>query len=154
MAIELQHLHPGHDDELSRLKARIAELERMDTEHTLQIAKMNGYINHLEEELETSKRKEKESRELADPYTLYCEASAETLRKALGEYRWHRPCDERPPEWSCVIVYFHDEESREEQYRLAVYSKENGWEVDDEVVYKTAEIEAWHPLPIPPEEEQ
>ena len=40
----------SHDDELTRLKARIAELERMDTEHTLQIAKMNGYISHLEEE--------------------------------------------------------------------------------------------------------
>ena len=50
MAIELHHLHPGHDDELKRLKERIAELERMDTEHTLQIAKMNGYIHHLEEE--------------------------------------------------------------------------------------------------------
>lgn len=50
MEIELHHLHPGHDDEVSRLKARIAELERMDTEHTLQIANMNGYISHLEEE--------------------------------------------------------------------------------------------------------
>ncbi len=50
MAIELHHLHPSHDDELSRLKVRIAELERMDTEHTVQIAKMNGYISHLEEE--------------------------------------------------------------------------------------------------------
>ena len=27
MAIELHHLHPGHDDELTRMKARIAELE-------------------------------------------------------------------------------------------------------------------------------
>jgi hypothetical protein len=27
MAIELHHLHPGHDYELTRLKARIAELE-------------------------------------------------------------------------------------------------------------------------------
>jgi hypothetical protein len=27
MAIELHHLHPSHDDELTRLKARIAELE-------------------------------------------------------------------------------------------------------------------------------
>ena len=27
MAIELHHLHPSHDDELSRLKARMAELE-------------------------------------------------------------------------------------------------------------------------------
>ena len=50
MAIELHHLHTSHDDEMTRLKARIAELERMDTEHTLQIAKMNGYIHHLEEE--------------------------------------------------------------------------------------------------------
>ena len=56
MAIELHHLHPGHDDEVTRLKARIAELERMDTEHTLQIAKMNGYIHHLEEELEKERR--------------------------------------------------------------------------------------------------
>ena len=50
MAIELHHLHPSHDDELPHMKARIAELERMDTEHTLQSAKMNGYIHHLEEE--------------------------------------------------------------------------------------------------------
>lgn len=27
MAIELHHLQPSHDDELSRLKARIADLE-------------------------------------------------------------------------------------------------------------------------------
>ena len=30
MAIELHHLHPSHDDELSRLKARIAELEKLN----------------------------------------------------------------------------------------------------------------------------
>lgn len=27
MAIELHHLHPGHDDEVTRLKTRIADLE-------------------------------------------------------------------------------------------------------------------------------
>lgn len=27
MAIEIHHLQPSHDDELSRLKARIADLE-------------------------------------------------------------------------------------------------------------------------------
>lgn len=32
MAIELHHLHPGHDDELSRLKERIAELEKENAE--------------------------------------------------------------------------------------------------------------------------
>ena len=51
MAKDCEYFPPhSHDDELTRLKARIAELERMDTEHTLQIAKMNGYISHLEEE--------------------------------------------------------------------------------------------------------
>ena len=32
MAIELHHLQPNHDDELSRLKARIAELEKLNHE--------------------------------------------------------------------------------------------------------------------------
>lgn len=60
MAIELHHLHPGHDDDLSRLKARIAELEKenaelkeqyrdMDVTHTVHIAKMNALIEELEE---------------------------------------------------------------------------------------------------------
>ena len=65
MAIELHHLHPSHDDEVSRLKARIAELERMDTEHTLQIAKMNGYISHLEEERRWRKFSEEKPEEWA-----------------------------------------------------------------------------------------
>lgn len=58
MALQLHHLHTDGPkplykkitaDEYERLMARIDELERMDTEHTLQIAKMNGYIHHLEE---------------------------------------------------------------------------------------------------------
>ena len=32
MAIELHHLHPSHDDEVARLKARIAELEALNHE--------------------------------------------------------------------------------------------------------------------------
>lgn len=32
MAIELHHLQPSHDDELSRLKARIADLEKINHE--------------------------------------------------------------------------------------------------------------------------
>lgn len=59
MSMQLHHLHTDGPkplykkiavDEYERMTARIAELERMDTEHTLQIAKMNGYIHHLEEE--------------------------------------------------------------------------------------------------------
>lgn len=90
MAIELHHLHPSHDAELTRLKARIAELERMDTEHTLQIEKMNGYIHHLEEELETYKRKEKESRELADTYTLDVLCSPMDYARSLNHTKQQR----------------------------------------------------------------
>ena len=59
MTLQLHHLHTDGPkplykkitaDEYDRLNSRNAELERMDTEHTLQIAKMNGYIHHLEEE--------------------------------------------------------------------------------------------------------
>ena len=58
MTLQLHHLHTDGPkplykkitaDEYERMTARIAELERMDAEHTLQIAKMNGYIHHLEE---------------------------------------------------------------------------------------------------------
>lgn len=48
MSHEIERLKAENE----RMKARIAELERMDTEHTLQIAKMNGYISHLEDVLE------------------------------------------------------------------------------------------------------
>ena len=78
MAIELHHLHTGHDDELTRLKARIAELERMDTEHTVQIAKMNGYISHLEEE----RRWRKFSEEKPPKYT-WCLVSG---KSQMGNY--------------------------------------------------------------------
>jgi predicted nucleic acid-binding Zn-ribbon protein len=78
---------------MTRLKARIAELEKENqtlaedvsdkiesiTELMELVEKYKSQKADLEEELEASKRKEKESRELADPYTLYCEASAESL---------------------------------------------------------------------------
>lgn len=73
MAIELHHLHPGHDDDLSRLKARIAELERKETEHTLQIAKMNGYIHHLEEECRWRKFPDEKPSE--EGYYIICGSS-------------------------------------------------------------------------------
>lgn len=90
MAIELHHLHPSHDDELTRLKARIAELERMDTEHTLQIAKMNGYIHHLEEELEDERRWRKfseEKPEKGQKVLFRAKYKTDNIRTWIGEFR-------------------------------------------------------------------
>lgn len=84
MAIELHHLHPGHDDELSRLKARIAELEKenaelkeqyrdMDVTHTVHIAKMNALIEELEESQRWRKFSEEKPSE--EGYYLICGSS-------------------------------------------------------------------------------
>ncbi|SHL06240.1 hypothetical protein [Fibrobacter sp. UWH4] len=53
MAIELHHLQPSHDNELSILKARIAELESLNhdlCERVTENERMNVRIAELEEE--------------------------------------------------------------------------------------------------------
>ena len=54
MAIELHHLHPSHDDELTRLKARIAELEkeveRLQRYHDAEATKWLAENQKLKEE--------------------------------------------------------------------------------------------------------
>lgn len=47
MAIKLHHLHPGHDDELTHLKARIAELEES---HKKEVEQLLMEIAELKEE--------------------------------------------------------------------------------------------------------
>lgn len=53
MAIELHHLHPGHDDELTRLKQRIAELEARN--HDLE--KLKGFLFRIIDEHKAACRK-------------------------------------------------------------------------------------------------
>lgn len=65
MPINTEMLHAQSPDDVAALKARIAELERMDTEHTVQIAKMNGYISVLEEERDRWKNEAKRQENLA-----------------------------------------------------------------------------------------
>lgn len=128
MAIELQHLHPGHDDELSRLKSRIAELEEenaelkeqyrdMDVTHTVHIAKMNALIEKLEE----SQRWRKCSEEKPPKYT-WCLVSG---KSQMGNY--------------IVITDFFEEDDWAENPNL-----------DDDSLY----IEYWMPLPSAPKEEK
>lgn len=64
----LEYYNTGNHD-LARIYLKsdadkvIAELERMDTEHTLQIVKMNDYISHLEEERRWRKFSEEKPKE-------------------------------------------------------------------------------------------
>ena len=49
MAIELHHLQPSHDDELSRLKARIAELEALNHDLCERVTENDEIRLHWEE---------------------------------------------------------------------------------------------------------
>lgn len=90
MAIELHHLQPSQDNELSILKARIAELERIDTEHTVQIAKMNGYIHHLEEERRWRKFSEEKPNE--KQWILVYYPNHSNFTSGVEVRRWDNGC--------------------------------------------------------------
>ena len=76
MAIELHHLHPGHDDELSRLKERIAELEKLNHE--------------LEEERRWRKFSEEKPKE--KQYILVFVESPPIYGKYIELRRWDITC--------------------------------------------------------------
>ena len=125
MAIELHHLHPGHDDDLSRLKARIAELEKenaelkeqyrdMDVTHTVHIAKMNALIEELEE-----------------------------------SQRWRKFSEEKPEVNQDVLVA--DAFGLEDSVTMARYTKE-GWELNNGSLIKKGWFKFWRELPKAPED--
>lgn len=80
------YLKSEADKAIAELKARIAELERMDTEHTLQIAKMNGYISHLEEERRWRKFSE-EKPEKGQKVLFRAKYKTDNIRTWIGEFR-------------------------------------------------------------------
>jgi len=72
MAIELHHLHPGHDDELSRLKARIAELEAR---------------NHNLEEEQRWRKFSEEKPEKWQKVLFRAKYKTDNIRTWIGEFR-------------------------------------------------------------------
>ena len=128
MAKDCEYFPPhSHDDELTRLKARIAELERMDTEHTLQIAKMNGYISHLEEERRW--RKCCECLPLKGQRVLF-----------LAKYK-----TDKVREW---IGDFRHIDGMKEDFDV-FYTSAPGWGCE----FLIDEVIGWMPLPAEPKEE-
>ena len=59
MAIELHHLQPIHDDELSRLKARIADLEALNHDLCERVTENDDIRLHWEEIEQTKAENER-----------------------------------------------------------------------------------------------
>ena len=59
MAIELHHLQPSHDDELSRLKARIEELEKLNHDLCERVTENDEIRLHWEEIEQTKAENER-----------------------------------------------------------------------------------------------
>ena len=66
MAIELHHLHPGHDDELSRLKARIADLESLNHDLCERVTENDDIRLHWEEIEQTKAENERIKARIAE----------------------------------------------------------------------------------------
>ena len=66
MAIELHHLHPSHDDELSRLKARIADLEALNHDLCERVTENDDIRLHWEEIEQTRAENERMKARIAE----------------------------------------------------------------------------------------
>ena len=66
MAIELHHLQPSHDDELSRLKARIAELEALNHNLCERVTENDEIRLHWEEIEQTMAENERMKARIAE----------------------------------------------------------------------------------------
>lgn len=83
MAIELHHLHPGHDYELSRLKVRIAELEK---ENQTLAEDVSDKIESITELMELVKKYKSEKADLEE------------------ERHWRKCSEELPNDGETVLV--------------------------------------------------
>ena len=83
MAIELHHLQPGHDDELSRLKERIADLEALNHDLCERVTENDEIRLHWEEIEQTKAENERMKVRIAE---------------LEEERRWRKFPDEKPTE--------------------------------------------------------
>ena len=81
MAIKLHHLHPSHDDELTRLKARIAELETLNHDLCERVTENDEIRLHWEEIEQTRAENEMKKARIAE---------------LEEERRWRKFPDENP----------------------------------------------------------
>ena len=135
MAIELHHLQPSHDDELSRLKSRIADLEALNHDLCERVTENDEIRLHWEEIEQTMSENERIKARIAE----------------LEEERRWRKCSEDMP-------------SADEGYFIALWEDkfpDIGYiGAEDDVIETIRDrgeghsVEWWMPLPSAPKEEK
>ena len=135
MAIELHHLQPSHDDELSRLKARIADLEALNHDLCERVTENDDIRLHWEEIEQTRAENERMKARIAE----------------MEEERRWRKCSEDMP-------------SADEGYFIALWEDkfpDIGYIGTEDDVIETIRdrgeghsVEWWMPLPSAPKDEK
>lgn len=135
MAIELHHLQPGHDDELSRLKACIADLEALNHDLCERVTENDEIRLHCEEIEQTMAENERMKNRIAE---------------LEEERRWRKFPDEKPKWGEEVIVV--DDESKQYIVRFSHDMKWISWGKMNTCESKY--VKYWMPLPSAPKEEK
>ena len=148
MAIELHHLQPSHDDELSRLKSRIADLEALNHDLCERVTENDEIRLHWEEIEQTMAENERMKARIAE----------------LEEERRWRKCSEGLPLKGQRVLFlakYKTDKVREwigdfrhidgMKLEFAVfYTRGPGWGVE----FSIDEVIGWMPLPSSPKEEK
>ena len=127
MAIELHHLHPGHDDELTRLKERIAELEAMNQDLCERVTENDEIRLHWDEIEQTRAENERMKSRIAE---------------LEEERRWRKFSEEKPNDKQVVLVH------GDNWFETAIYI-----DFGDDIHFSNIiETPYWMPLPSAPKE--
>jgi hypothetical protein len=134
MAIELHHLHPSHDDELSRLKARTAELKALNHDLCERVTENDDIRLHWEEIEQTRAENERMKARIAE----------------LEEERRWRKCSEELPEDGAEVLATDGEEIWL-CYKTTM-SDDSPWFQPDGLPHIEG-VTHWMPLPSAPKEQ-
>lgn len=128
MAIELQHLHPSHDDELLRLKSRIAELEKENAELKYKLEGAENETNY------------------------WCNNLKVKIAELKKAQRWRKFSEEKPPKYTWCLV---SGKSQMGNYIvIRDFFEEDDWAENPNLDDDTLDIEYWMPLPSEPKKDK
>lgn len=135
MAIELHHLQPRHDDELSLLKARIADLEALNHDLCERVTDNDDIRLHWEEIEQTKAENERMKARIAE---------------LEEERRWHKFPDEKP-NWDEEVIVA-DYESKQ---FIVSFAYDMKWIYFGNMhTCESKYVKYWMPLPSAPKEEK